>query len=510
MRTLLAPVAAFLVLASGLAAPATAAPRDVTAARVDGADRIDTAAEVAELTSSPGDTSAAVLTAADAFADAVTGIGVARAAAAPVLLTWRDRLPRRSREALDRLGVQTVYLVGGEQAISPAVADQLEQDFDVRRVAGDDRYGTAAEVARVLATTGAVGRIGEDTTALLATGRDFPDALAAGPLAYDRRVPVLLTRPDDLPAPTSAVLDELGIQRVVVFGGSAVVSPGVVEQLRAAGLQVERIAGGDRTRTAAAVADVLLTRFGFTSSTVLLARGDDFADSLAAAPRGGRLRVPLLLAERPDALGAATGGWLRGQCPATRAVQAIGGRAAVTAATLRAAVDAAGSCSTGQRRITYETGTLGEVTADLSAFQELAADTLEDDRGWDLGNEIEFTEVADGGDFRLWLADPQEVAAAAAGCSARYSCRVGNDVYINEQRWQEATPTYAGRTLHEYRHYVINHEVGHWLGLGHTSCSGPGRPAAVMQQQSISLDGCEPNVWPLPSELQAVRARWLG
>lgn len=56
----------------------------------------------------------------------------------------------------------------------------------------------------------------------------------------------------------------------------------------------------------------------------------------------------------------------------------------------------------------------------------------------------------------------------------------------------------------------LNYEVGHWLGLGHVPCSGQGRPAAVVQQQSISLGGCELDVWPLPSEQQAVRGRWLG
>lgn len=55
----------------------------------------------------------------------------------------------------------------------------------------------------------------------------------------------------------------------------------------AAGVLVERIAGEDRTRTATALADVLLSRFGFTSSTVLLARGEGFPYSLAAGPRGG-------------------------------------------------------------------------------------------------------------------------------------------------------------------------------------------------------------------------------
>lgn len=497
-----------LALVPVLAGPALAATPGVPE-RLAGADRIDTAARVAEATFPAASTPAAVLVSAVAFPDAVTGTGLAGALDGPVLLTWPDRLPERTAQALEALGVRSVHVVGGESAVGDEVLAQLPDDVDVQRVAGEDRYATAAAVARALAAQVPVGTLDGRATALLATGADYPDALAAGPLAAGLHLPVLLVHRDGVPQVSAQALQDLGVSRAVLLGGSAAVGTAVEDELRASGLEVSRLSGADRAQTATAVADALLARTG-PAETVLLARGDGFADSLAAGPRGGELGAPVLLARQPDELGPAARAWLAAQCPSVTTVQAVGGAAAVTGAALQAAQDAAESCRPDQRVLTYSTGTRGEVTADLSAFRDVAAAVLEDDRGWDLGGALEFTEVAQDADMRLWLADPAAVAAASSGCSASWSCRVGNDVYINEVRWESGTTSWSSRPLEEYRHYVVNHEVGHWLGLGHTSCPGPGMPAPVMLQQSKSTEGCAPNTWPLPAERDAVRARWAG
>ncbi|PSO42903.1 hypothetical protein BRC19_03375 [Candidatus Saccharibacteria bacterium QS_5_54_17] len=161
------------------------------------------------------------------------------------------------------------------------------------------------------------------------------------------------------------------------------------------------------------------------------------------------------------------------------------------------------------RTIGYQVRTRGGVTSDLPTFTSRVAATLGDPRGWAAGN-ITFERVPRGGDFTLWLAAPAAVAEFSSGCSAQYSCRVGSHVIINDSRWQKATPAWrqAGGSLRNYRHMVINHEVGHFLGLGHRACPGEGRAAPVMMQQSISLDGCRFQPWPLPGEIERVtRAR---
>ncbi|MGH3716261.1 MAG: DUF3152 domain-containing protein [Micromonosporaceae bacterium] len=163
------------------------------------------------------------------------------------------------------------------------------------------------------------------------------------------------------------------------------------------------------------------------------------------------------------------------------------------------------------RHYKYRIGTKGNIQNDMTVFADLARTTLNDQRGWSLGRLIRFSQTT-GSDahLRLWLATPAEVAAADPICDAEWSCRVGNDVYVNVKRYNEGTSTWSSRPLSEYRQYIFNHEVGHWLGLGHVGCPGSGQAAPVMMQQSIDLGGCVINLWPRQSEKDKVYARHIG
>jgi hypothetical protein len=151
--------------------------------------------------------------------------------------------------------------------------------------------------------------------------------------------------------------------------------------------------------------------------------------------------------------------------------------------------------------VTYHVATRGRITADLREFRRQAQATLDDPRGW-RGAGVAFRRVARGGDFTLVLSEASQVPTFSSGCSAQWSCRVGRFVIVNETRWLRASPAWRGAdgSRRDYRHMVVNHETGHWLGHGHGGCTGRGDRAPVMQQQSIDLAGCRPDPWPKAGE----------
>lgn len=156
-----------------------------------------------------------------------------------------------------------------------------------------------------------------------------------------------------------------------------------------------------------------------------------------------------------------------------------------------------------KRSVTYSVVTRGHVTADLREFRRQVQQTYDDPRGW-RAKGVAFRRVARGGSFTVVLAQASTVPSYSSGCSAEWSCRVGRYVIINQTRWLHASPAWnaGGLSTRDYRHMVVNHETGHWLGRGHVGCPAPGALAPVMMQQSKGRDGCRFNPWPTPAELR--------
>lgn len=147
--------------------------------------------------------------------------------------------------------------------------------------------------------------------------------------------------------------------------------------------------------------------------------------------------------------------------------------------------------------------------SNLGAFRSKLQAVYADARGWSLDGQVGFREVASGCNFTAWLTRADLVPSFSSTiCDSTWSCRVGNNVIINFDRWTGASPSWngAGGSLDEYRSMVINHETGHWFGFAHRYCGGAGQAAPVMQQQSINLQGCKFSAWPNASELASRRS----
>ncbi len=246
--------------------------------RVAGADRIDTAIALSNAGYGPKAAGAIVLARADVFPDALTGTPLAVAKNAPLLLTNSDSLhadvEAEIKRALPAGG--KVFLLGGDSALAPGVATKLEQlGFSVTRYSGDDRYGTALSVA--------INGLNSPATVLLATGLDFPDALAAGPAAAKASAAILLTAGDAMPLATKTYFDNHPGTKRYAIGLKAA----------AADSTATAVFGVDRYDTSRKVAEQF---FAAPYAIVGLASGVAFPDGLSGGADIGRHGGPLMLA----------------------------------------------------------------------------------------------------------------------------------------------------------------------------------------------------------------------
>ncbi|MCP2372441.1 murein DD-endopeptidase MepM/ murein hydrolase activator NlpD [Agromyces terreus] len=289
------------------------------AVRLSGADRYGTALAVSGRYS-PGVPVVYVVTGAD-FPDALSAASAAASVGGPVLLTPGGALLPAVSAEIVRLKPARIVVVGGEAILSSAVFSALQKLApSVVRLSGANRYDTSARVV--------ADAFRAASEAFIATGRSYPDALAASAAAGADGIPVLLVDGAAGAASTTAVstLRALGVKTVRIAGGTAVVSSATASAFARAGFSVVRHAGPDRYLTAEAVNDAI---FGsMDTPAVFLATGNGFADALAGSALAGATGAPLYLSQTaciPPLIESA----IRTHEPSTRVV--LGGTGALRA-----------------------------------------------------------------------------------------------------------------------------------------------------------------------------------
>ena len=348
-RSVAAIIAATLI-ASVLAlvsTPASAAAT-VTQKRLSGLDRYATASATAEYTYTTA--TKTIIASGENYADALTGSALSGALAAPLLLTAKDALPAVTAAAMGRMmgTSKTVYVLGGEAAVSAGVVTTLTGlGYVVTRLSGADRYATAAAVAAKVVEVSTIGSMNGKVTCILASGQGYADALSAGPLAHNNKMPILLTEPGTLTAATSAAITANGCKQMMIVGGESAVSAAVSTAADAlTGVNVIRVSGADRYATSVAIANKAWEStntggLGWAKTHIAIARGDSFADGLAAAQLSAKTAVTPLLLVQADVVPTSVAAAIVGKAATLTDIRVVGGLTAIPATVAQSADDSA-------------------------------------------------------------------------------------------------------------------------------------------------------------------------
>lgn len=247
-----------------------------------------------------GGTAEAALASVASFGEALGSSALQGRLNTPLLLTDPQTLSPQTLDELKRLGVRMVHILGGPSAIAPAVAEQLAAaGVATHRHEGLTRVETAVSIthdhfpdaeAAIL-----IRAYGEGDDALT-----HADALTAGGLAAERKLPILLTNFDHLSGPTRDYLMQSAIKQVIVVGNVGTINANVLQELRDLGIQASGLGGVGDAETAVAVA----RERGFSSAAdadvVLLTEGSRptiWPAGFAAALHTMRADAPLLLTD---------------------------------------------------------------------------------------------------------------------------------------------------------------------------------------------------------------------
>jgi putative cell wall-binding protein len=254
--------------------------------RLAGPDRYRTSARISR--EGWNSSSYVILATGEAFPDALAGAPLAYAYEAPLLLTSKASLPASISAEITRLGATKAIILGSPDAVSSNVASQvagLVGAGHVERIGGANRYDTARKIALKVRAEGGV-----NDRVVVATGLNYPDALAVAGWAAYMRYPILLTKTDTLPPETRAAVATLAPAGAIVVGGPTTVSDGVKNALPSA----IRLAGATRYETARVVAEYAAAN-GCSFSNTFLATGGGFADALGGAAMAARRAGVMLL-----------------------------------------------------------------------------------------------------------------------------------------------------------------------------------------------------------------------
>ncbi len=238
--------------------------------RISGKDRITTSVEISKSAYTTSEN--VVLASGFNFADALSAGQLASALNAPLLLSSQNKLDSQTKNEIERLKAKKVFVVGGDNAISKSGVDTTlkSEKIDVTRLEGQDRYSTSQKVMEK------TKEIINPEYLLIASGKNFPDALAATSFFVNHKSVMVLS--DGVTYPHS------NLQEIAIGG---------VNQLPLKGFTGRRVSGKDRYETALEIAKLSFDK----NNNAILASGQVFADSLSAVSLTKKHSAPIILTQ---------------------------------------------------------------------------------------------------------------------------------------------------------------------------------------------------------------------
>ena len=265
--------------------------------RLAGAGRYDTMQTIVEEGFS-GYSNTVIIASGETFKDALPASGLAGAYGAPVLITDGKKLSAQTKTLLQTMYPSRIIIAGGTFAVSANVAKEVLAvakgiGAKVNRVYGD----TSAKTSAKLALAGK-GRWSSDKTAIIATNKGFKDALSAAPIAYAKKYPILLAdNGEKLDKDVIDALKTLGIEDVIIVGGTGAVKKSVETQLLSNNIKIKtRLGGANGKATSALIAEWGIQN-GMSADKMGVATAKNFPDALAGAALCGHNNAVLVLAD---------------------------------------------------------------------------------------------------------------------------------------------------------------------------------------------------------------------
>ncbi|EFD05337.1 GA module [Peptostreptococcus anaerobius 653-L] len=198
---------------------------DIKVTRISGRDRFDTSDKLSqEVSRLSKKSSQAILVNGYKNIDALSVSSLATKEDLPILLNGRNTLNMSVKNRLKQMNVKKVYIIGGNNSISSDVEKELNRmQISVVRLSGTDRYETSANIAKYAYK--------DFNEAIVASGENPVDALAASTLTGKKEAPILLTNKNKIPKSIKKIIEDMDIGKITIVGGENSITDNVIDDM---------------------------------------------------------------------------------------------------------------------------------------------------------------------------------------------------------------------------------------------------------------------------------------